>query len=107
MRRAFWLLLALVLILFAAGFTVLNSGFMTLNLYFHELELPISVLVFVCVALGAVLGLIASSGTMVIRQSEARKLRKRISRLESELDVMRRHSEGPESAEANSLTKAG
>jgi uncharacterized integral membrane protein len=107
MRRAFWLLLALVLILFAAGFTVLNSGFMTLNLYFYELELPISVLVFVCVALGAVLGLVASSGAMVMRQSEARKLRKRITRLESELDGMRRHSEEPEATDAGSLTRAG
>ncbi|MGD8644675.1 MAG: LapA family protein [Chromatiales bacterium] len=107
MRRAFWLLVALVLILFAAGFTVLNSGFVNLNLYFYELRLPTSVLVFVCVAAGAVLGLIASSATMVVRQSEARKLRKRITRLESELDGMRRHSEEPEATDAGSLTRAG
>lgn len=107
MRRAIRLLLALALILFATGFTVLNSGSVPLDLYFYAIEAPISVLVFVCVALGALLGIIAASGAFIRRQAEVRRLKKRVSRLESEKRDLRRESEQPAGAEQGSLKQVG
>ena len=107
MRRAVSLPLILALVLFATGFTVLNSGFVPLNLYFYELKVPTSVLVFVCVALGAVLGMIASSGALMRRQAEARRLKKTISRLESEIESLHRAPQESAAGESSSLPKAG
>lgn len=107
MKRVLSLLLILALVLFATGFTVLNSGFVPLNLYFYQLEAPISLLVFVCVALGAVLGLVASSGSLLRRRGEARRLKKTISRMETEMVGLRKEAERPELGEPNSLQKTG
>ena len=64
---------------------MLNAQSVTLNLYLREFSLPVSVLVFLALVLGAVLGILASAGMVLRRQQEVRRLKRRLALSEEEV----------------------
>ncbi len=85
MKRILFVVLAIVLALFAFAFTVLNEGQVGLNLYIVEVPpVSIAIVTFAALLVGAVLGVMASVGLVVKRQSEIRKLKKRLAVTEQE-----------------------
>lgn len=77
------LLLFLVLILLGAAFTVLNDGSVHLDYYFGALDLSFSLILIVTLAVGALLGVLASLGTLFRMKRENAQLRRQV-RLTSE-----------------------
>lgn len=89
MRRVFSIIVVLFLMFIALAFTALNLGSMKLNLYFLDVTLPVAVAVFLFVLLGAVLGVVVSSGVWVRKANELRRLRRKLAERESELSSLR------------------
>jgi putative membrane protein len=73
------LLVFLLLIVLGAAFAVLNSQIITLDFYFSVIDLPVSVVIVAFMSIGALLGVIASSGIMLRKarmvNEEVRNLR--------------------------------
>ena len=76
-----------VIILVAAGlvFAVLNSGFVTLNYGIGTWDMPLSLLLVLSMALGALLGVVASMGAMLRLRREAHRLRHQVQVAEKEV----------------------
>lgn len=89
MRKLLSFLILLLLILVALAFTSLNLGVMPLNFYFAKFTLPIAVAVFLFMLLGALLGVIASSGIWFRMARANRKLRRRLDSCDRELASLR------------------
>ena len=77
------LLLFLVLILLGAVFTVMNAGTVHLDYYFGALDLPFSLVLIAAIGVGALLGVLASLGTLFRMKRENAQLRRQV-RLTSE-----------------------
>jgi putative membrane protein len=77
------LLLFLVLILLGAAFTVMNAGTLHLDYYFGTLDLPLSLVLIATLGIGALLGVLASLGTLFRMKRENAHLRRQV-RLTSE-----------------------
>lgn len=89
MRKLLSIILILLMMLLAMAFTSLNLGAMTINLYFTRVDLPIGVAVFLFLLLGAMLGVIASSGLWLRQARTNRKLRRRLESCDKELATLR------------------
>ena len=86
MKRILFVVLAIVLVLFAFAFTVLNTDKVGLNLYIVEVPpTSIALVIFISLFVGAVLGVVTSSGLVVKRQSEIRKLKRKLAVTEQEI----------------------
>lgn len=89
MRKVLSFLLVLFLVLVALAFTTLNLGVMALNFYFLSVTLPIAVVVFLCILIGAILGGLVSGLLWMRKSAELRRLRRRLAEREKELDSLR------------------
>lgn len=89
MRKLLSIFLIIFLMLVAVGFTALNLGVISINLYFVHPNLPIAVAVFLFMLLGALLGVLASSGIWLRQANANRKLRRRLENCEKELASLR------------------
>lgn len=89
MRKVLSFLLVLFLMLVALAFTTLNLGVMALHFYFINISLPIAVVVFLCMLIGAILGGLASALLLMRKTAELRRLRRRLAERERELDSLR------------------
>lgn len=85
MKRILVTALIIVVVIIATSFTVLNPGSVSLDVYFRKVEMPMSLLVFLSIVLGALLGLLASLSMVIKRQTEIRRLRKKLSVSEAEV----------------------
>lgn len=85
LKRILLVLVFILLVVLATAFTVLNAGTAQLNLYLYSVEAPISILVFVCLVIGALLGLVAAAGTVLKRGHEIRRLKKKLATCEEEV----------------------
>ncbi len=87
-------LIYIVLILIAAAvsivFTTLNPGEVTLNLYFGQFTVPISIVVIVSIFCGILLGLLANMLALYSRRREIRRLRKKLEIAETEVSNLRK-----------------
>lgn len=88
MRVITWLILAGVVIVVLV-FTVLNAQSVSLNLYFTQRDLPLSLAMALAFAVGALLGLIAAMGLVVRLRRENRALKKEVDFAEKELIQLR------------------
>lgn len=85
MKRILVIVLVVAVVVLATGFTLLNPGAVELDIYLRQLELPLALLVFLSIVLGALLGLLAGLGMVVRRQAEIRRLRKKLALSEQEV----------------------
>lgn len=89
MRRLLSIFLILILMLVAVAFTALNLGVISFNFYFIQPSLPIAVAVFLFILVGALLGVLASSGIWIRQVRTNRHLRHRLENCEKELASLR------------------
>ncbi len=89
MIRLSKLLLFLVLLITGAAFAILNSQMVTLDFYFSVIELPISVVIIAFIALGAILGVVASSAIMLRLKHENSGLKRKASMVSEEVKNLR------------------
>jgi len=71
-------------------FTVLNTASVEVDVYFYQTTVPVSVLIFVSLLVGAVLGVFVSLGLSFQHRVETRKLRKQLAQSEQELSNLRK-----------------
>ncbi|MFN2348143.1 MAG: lipopolysaccharide assembly LapA domain-containing protein [Thioalkalivibrio sp.] len=90
MRKLILLLALGLAVLVGATFSLLNSVSVPVNLYLGQVELPLSILIFVSLLIGAILGAFACTGFILRHLNENRKLRKRIRLAEEELTQLRK-----------------
>ncbi|MGE0081086.1 MAG: lipopolysaccharide assembly LapA domain-containing protein [Thiohalomonadaceae bacterium] len=86
-------LLALVVLLFVVAlglsFAAVNTESVTVHFYVGDLNAPLSLVIVIALAFGALLGILASLGVVLSTRFEASSLRKRVNLCERELKNLR------------------
>ncbi|EHQ52673.1 hypothetical protein ECTPHS_08281 [Ectothiorhodospira sp. PHS-1] len=89
MSRVILPLVLILAVVLGASFTILNAGEVDVHLYLESFQVPLSIVVFVSMLLGTILGGLACSGLVMRRGRDARLLRKRCKRAEDEIARLR------------------
>ncbi|HHM05820.1 MAG TPA: LapA family protein [Gammaproteobacteria bacterium] len=84
MLRLIKLIFLLAVFMIGVAFTLLNSHTVEINYYFGTLSVPLSLLIVLAVALGAVLGLVVYLMKMAGARRKISKLRKSVNNSEKE-----------------------
>lgn len=90
MRRVVGFVAALIIVFFGLSFSVLNAQRVALDFYFGRADVPLSMILFVALALGAVLGVLAAFGVVLRQRREVAQLRRRIGDAQKELAELRK-----------------
>lgn len=88
MARLFGLLLLIVLAVFGLSFAVLNAEPVSLNYYFGYRDIPLSMIVVLSLALGAVIGILFSMGMVLRLKQQVGGLRRRLQLAEKRADEL-------------------
>jgi len=89
MGRLIRLILLLALLIVALGFALLNAESIQVDYYMGKLSIPLSLALVVVLAVGAVIGIIASLGMVLRAKRQSAKLRKQIKNTEREVTDLR------------------
>lgn len=89
MKRIFLLILFFVIAVFGISFAVLNADSVQLNYYFGQFLAPLSLVIVISLACGAVLGILASLAAIVQLRHEQARLNKAIKLAEKEVENLR------------------
>lgn len=90
MRRVIGLVVALAIVFFGLSFSVLNAQRVGLDFYFGNAEVPLSMILFIALFLGAILGVLAAFGLVLRQRREMARLRRRVSDAQKELAELRK-----------------
>jgi putative membrane protein len=88
MARLFGLLLLIVLAVFGLSFAVLNAEPVSLNYYFGYRDIPLSMIVVLSLALGAVIGILFSMGMILRLKQQVGGLRRLLQLAEKRADEL-------------------
>ena len=86
MARLLGFLLLVILVVLGLSFAVLNSQAVALNYYFGARDIPLSMIVVVSLAAGAVTGVLVSLGTIVRLKQQTGSLRRRLRTAQRDAD---------------------
>ena len=89
MKKIALFILIFVILVIATSFAVLNAESVNLNFYFGEIEAPLSLIIVFSVAIGAILGVLASLTLILKMKHELVKLNKTVKLAEKEVDNLR------------------
>lgn len=89
MKRIFLLVVFAVIVVLGVTFAVLNAEPVTLKYYFGSSEIPLSLVVVLSVAFGAVLGMLAGVGLWLRSRREIARIRKSAQVAEKEIANLR------------------
>lgn len=89
MGRLIGFLFLVVLIVLGLSFAVLNSQPVSLNYYFGYRDIPLSMIVVLSLATGAVIGVLVSAGLMLRLKAQSRQLRRKLRNAEKDSDQLR------------------
>jgi putative membrane protein len=89
MARLLGFLLLVILVVLGLSFAVLNSQPVALNFYFGSRDIPLSMIVVVSLAAGAVTGVLFSLGTIVRLKHRTGSLHRRLRAAQKEADQAR------------------
>lgn len=89
MKRLLALVVLLFIVVLGLSFAAINTDTITVSFYFGDVSAPVSFIIVIAVALGAVLGILASLGVVLSSRFEASSLRKRVSLCEREVRNLR------------------
>ena len=89
MGRLIGFLLLVVLVVIGLSFAVLNSQPVSLNYYFGEQEVPLSMIVVLSLAAGAVIGVMVSAGLIFRLKAQLGRLRRKLRDAEKDMDQLR------------------
>ncbi|VAW77141.1 hypothetical protein MNBD_GAMMA15-2348 [hydrothermal vent metagenome] len=82
MLRLLNILLLIILIVLGLSFAVLNADPVPLNYYFGNRMIPLSMIVVVALATGAVIGVLVSMGVLLRQKQQAFRLRRQLKQVE-------------------------
>ncbi len=89
MRRIITIILFIIVLILSAGFSAINLAPVDINYYLGALSLPLSVVIIVAVILGCLLGALALSTSIFRLRYENRRLRKKLTVSEQEINSLR------------------
>lgn len=89
MKRIIFLVIFLLISVIGLSFALMNAETVTLSYYFGTLDAPLSIIVVVSVALGALLGVSASMAMALGLKQEIARLRRSIKVTEKEVANLR------------------
>ncbi len=89
MGRLIRLILLLALLIVALGFALLNAESIQVDYYMGKLSIPLSLALVVVLAVGAIIGMIASLGMVLRAKRQNAKLRKQVKNTEKEVTDLR------------------
>jgi lipopolysaccharide assembly protein A len=90
LRKVITLLVLILAVLVGASFTLLNADPVSVNLYAIRFDLPLSVVIFASLLLGAILASFACVGLVLRRFRDHRQLSRRVRLAEDELSKLRK-----------------
>ncbi|MDX5333073.1 MAG: LapA family protein [Gammaproteobacteria bacterium] len=90
MKRLATFLLLVLVVLVVMAFTVLNTETVAIDVYFYQAAIPVSVLIFLSLIVGALLGVFGSLGMTLQQRVELRRLRKQLASSEQEIVELRK-----------------
>jgi putative membrane protein len=89
MKRIIIFTLLLLVALLGLSFALMNAEPVTLNYYFGKLQAPLSLVLVIALAFGAVMGVLASMWVVITQKREMAKLRKAAKLTEKEITNLR------------------
>ena len=89
MRQMIRFIILFVIFVFGISVTVINAHPVQLNYYLDTIDLPLSLLMVLVLAVGTLLGIGAMLGMAIRYRSEARKMGKKVKLLEEEVSALR------------------
>ncbi len=89
MKRIVFLLFFLVVLVVGLGFAVINIDPVKVNYYLGSVEMPLALLIVLSIAVGGVLGVLATMGKIVGAKGEAVRLRRSLNGAQKELEKLR------------------
>ena len=88
MRLISWLLI-LIIVVFGISFATLNSDAVTVNYYFDQATMPLSVLLVAIFVSGCLIGMAASMGILIRSKLANYRLNQRLNLAEKEIENLR------------------
>ncbi len=82
MLRLINILLLITLIVVGLSFAVLNADPVPLNYYFGYRDIPLSMIVVVSLATGAIIGVLVSMGILLRQKQQTSRLRRQLKKVE-------------------------
>lgn len=89
MRRIITIILFIMVLILGAGFSAINLISVDINYYLGVLSLPLSVVIIASIVLGTALGALILSTSIMRLRYESRRLRKKLSIAEQEINSLR------------------
>lgn len=89
MGRLLGFLFLVVLVVLGLSFAVLNAQSVSLNYYFGYRDIPLSMVVVLSIAVGAVIGVLVSAGLILRMKAQTRQLRRKLRNAEKDSDQLR------------------
>lgn len=89
MKRIIFLIVLLLLAIFAISFTLLNTQSVKLNYYFAQLDTDLMWVILFSVSIGAVLGVLATMSMVFRLKHELLKKKKEVKLIEKEVANLR------------------
>lgn len=89
MKRLLGFLVLLLALVFGLSFAAINSSPAHIDFYFGTLDAPLSLVLVITVAIGALLGVAASIAVLLSQRIEMSALKKRLSICETEVHNLR------------------
>ena len=89
MGRLIGFLLLVALVVIGLSFAVLNSQPVSLNYYFGARDIPLSMIVVLSLASGAVIGVLVSAGLILRLKAQLGHLRRKLHAAEKDVDQLR------------------
>jgi len=89
MRRIMTIILFVIVLMVSVGFSAINLAPVDINYYLGTLSLPLSMIIIVAIILGTLLGALALSTTILRLKYENRRLRKKLTLSEQEINSLR------------------
>tara|TARA_R110001592_G_scaffold170807_2_gene408620 strand:- start:78287 stop:78574 length:288 start_codon:yes stop_codon:yes gene_type:complete len=83
------IILFVIVLILGAGFSAINLAPIDINYYLGTLSLPLSMIIIVAIILGTLLGALALSTSILRLRYENRRLRKKLTVSEQEIDSLR------------------
>lgn len=90
MRRIIGFIAVLLVVLFGLSFSLLNANTVIVDYYFGAVSIALSLLIVLSLIIGAFAGVVACITMVMARTREMRRIRRRLTDTEKELNELRR-----------------
>ena len=89
MKRILVSIILVIVAVLGLSFSLMNAEQVILNYYFSTIQAPLSLVVVLAIAVGALLGMLAMAGVVLGQKREMARMRKSIKLAEKEISNLR------------------